>query len=134
MSHSNNRQKKRKVSYSELTSSAPLYFSSFQARHLVMNVWLISGSKSCRRELWKAMNSDVLKMFRQHWPFFLHLLGFRQIGMLAFSKSMGVLDRDGSRDDNISRPVACQSGKISMFLGYIFIFKEKTHSVNCIGF
>lgn len=41
---------------------------------------------------------------------------------------------DGGGDDNISRPVACQSGKISVFLGYIFIFKEKTHSVNCMGF
>lgn len=41
------------------------------------------------------MNSDVLKMFRQRLPFFLHLLDFRLIGMPAFSKSMGGLDGDG---------------------------------------
>lgn len=29
------------------------------------------------------------------------------------------------RDDNSSKPVACQSGKISVFLGHIFYFLRK---------
>lgn len=62
MSHSITRQKKREVPYSELTSSAALYLSSFQALYLAMKVPLISESKSCRRALWKATNSDFLKM------------------------------------------------------------------------
>ena len=97
MSHSITRQKKREVPYSELTSSAPLYLSSFQGLYLAMKAPLISESKSCRKALWKAMNSDLLKMIRQHRPFFPHPLDFRLIGMIAFSNSLGFLDGDGRR-------------------------------------
>lgn len=91
------RQKKREVPYSELTSSAPLYLSSFQALYLAMQVPLISESNCCRRALWKAMNSDLLKMIGQHWPFFPHPLDFRLIGTIALSNSLGFLDGDGRR-------------------------------------
>lgn len=59
MSHSITRQKKREAPYCELTSSAPLYLSLFEALYLAMKVPLISESKSFGRALWKAMNSDL---------------------------------------------------------------------------
>lgn len=68
------------------------------------------------------MNSDVLKMFRQHWPLFLCLLDFRLIRMPEFSKSRGFRIEMEGGDDNSIRPVTCQSGKISVFLEHIFIF------------